>query len=453
MLQLRRSLGFFDVVFFFVIACTNLQWVATAAAAGPQSLPVWIIGALAMFVPLAIVVMKLSARFPDEGGMYVWSKRAFGPFAGFVTGWTYWCSNLPYFPALMYFTAGNALWVSGNGTQLGGSPLYYVTFSLLGFALATALQCFGLGTGKWLINAGALSRWLVTILLVVLGAIAWHAFGSATRIDAASLTPTAHLKDMIFWSIIAFAWTGPESIPFMGGEIRDAERAMPRALALAAPIIAAIYIVGTLAVLAIVPARHVSSIYGVMQAITAGAARFGWGWIAPAAAILVTLSCLASVGAWLGSIARIPLVAGIDRYLPAAFGRVHPRYGSPVVALLTQAGFTALFIIAGQSGSTVKGAYDVLVSATVLITMIPFALLFSSAIKLRPSPLMILCAVVGLFTTLAAMLLSLVPSDGDTNPGLSLFKILALTALMLGGGAVVYYIGVRKHGKPAIDQV
>ena len=79
---LRRSLGLFDVTLFFIVATTNLQWVATAAAAGPSSLVVWVVGGLALFVPLAITVVFLSSRYPEEGGLYLWSKRAFGPAPG-----------------------------------------------------------------------------------------------------------------------------------------------------------------------------------------------------------------------------------------------------------------------------------------------------------------------------------------------------------------------------------
>jgi glutamate:GABA antiporter len=415
-------------------------------------LPVWLIGAVAMFLPLSIVVMRLSARYPDEGGMYVWCKRAFGPFGGFMTGWTYWCTNLPYFPALLYFAAGNALFI-GGGAQLSGSPAYYVTFSLVAFGLATILNLLGLGAGKWLVNVGAASRWIVTLVLIALGVLSWHAFGSATPITAATMKPSTHLKDMIFWSVIAFAWTGPESIPFMGGEIRNAGRTMPRALAVAVPAIATIYIVGTLGVLVAVPSSHVSSIYAVMQAIDQTASRFGWSVITPIAAVLVTITCIGSVGAWLGSIARIPLVAGLDHYLPPVFGRVHPRWGSPVAALLTQAFLSVLFIVAGQSGSTVKDAYDILVSATVLITMIPFAMLFASAMKLRPTPVVAAASVVGLFTTVAAMILALFPSSDETNAALAVIKVLVLTLLTLGGGAVIYIIGARKHGKHAIENV
>ena len=61
------------------------------------------------------------------------------------------------------------------------------------------------------------------------------------------------------------------------------------------------------------------------------------------------------------AVARIPFVAGIDRYLPPVFARMHPRWNSPVAALLTQTAFAALFIVLGQSGTSVKGAYDVVV--------------------------------------------------------------------------------------------
>ncbi|HEY2555273.1 MAG TPA: hypothetical protein VGI15_08475, partial [Candidatus Cybelea sp.] len=65
----------FDVVLFFVVAGSNLQWIAYAAAAGASSLVVWMIAGLTMFVPIAISVVFLASHYPDEGGMYVWSKR------------------------------------------------------------------------------------------------------------------------------------------------------------------------------------------------------------------------------------------------------------------------------------------------------------------------------------------------------------------------------------------
>ncbi|MBC5829422.1 MAG: APC family permease [Candidatus Eremiobacteraeota bacterium] len=457
-LQLRRSLGLVDVTLFFIIAGSNLQWVATAAAAGPSSLPVWLIGAAGLFVPLAIVVVFLSSRYPDEGGLYVWSKRAFGPFAGFITGWTYWTSNLPYFPALLYFTAGNALFILGANTgSLSKSPLYFIVIALLGLALATALNVFGLDVGKWLNNIGAASRWLTTLLLIALGALAWWRFGPATHITVHTMRPGLHVKDLVFWSTIAFAWTGLEAVSFMSGEIKDPRRTVPRGLAIAAPVIAAIYLLGTASVLAALPPQKVSGLYGVMQAVGHVATSNGWFFLTPIAAILVTISCLGSVGAWLGAVARIPFVAGIDRYLPEAFGKMHPRWGSPVAPLLTQAAIAGLVIILSQGGTTVAGAYDVLVSTTVLITMLPFLFLFASAIKLcgersaengvrsAAGRLTIsAAAAVGLLTTLISMALATLPAADEPNKAFAVTKIIGMTAIMVGSGVAVFVIGGRR---------
>jgi amino acid transporter len=454
-MELRRSLGLIDVVLFFVVAGSNLQWVATAAAAGPSSVSVWILGGLAMFAPLSICVIYLTSRHPDEGGLYVWSKRAFGPFAGFFTGWTYWTSNLPYFPALLYFAAGNALFVTGgDGGALAFSPWYFIGVAVFGLTLATVVNVLGLDVGKWLNNVGAATRWTATLILIGLGVLAWWKFGPAMPVNAQTIRPGFQLKDVIFWSVIAFAWTGPEAISFVGGEIRNPRRSIPLGLAIAAPAIGIIYIFGTVAVMAILPSHEVNASSGVMQAIAHVSARLGWSVVTPVAAILVAVSCLGSCGAWLGAVARIPFVAGIDRYLPPVFGVMHPRWGSPVAALLTQSGIAVIFIFLGQGGSSVKGAYEVLVGSTVLITMIPFMLLFASAIKLYADPTnagdlrvpggratISLVALLGLGTTVVAAVLAVFPADDDPNKALSVLKVLGLTALMAGSGILVYFIG------------
>src|SRR6185312_411047 len=113
----RRALGLRDLVLFYLVVSLSLRWLPLAAAAGPSTIFIWLAGVLVVFLPLTFCVMELSSRYPQEGGMYVWSKRAFGDSAGFLTGWIYWTSNLPYFPTLLYFAASNALYVGGERWQ------------------------------------------------------------------------------------------------------------------------------------------------------------------------------------------------------------------------------------------------------------------------------------------------------------------------------------------------
>ena len=455
---MRRTLGLADVTLFFVVAGSNLQWVAAAASTGPSSLIIWLLGGACMFVPLSIVVVFLAARYPDEGGLYVWSKRAFGPFAGFISGWTYWTSNLPYFPALLYFMAGSVLYFyGGSAGWLSGSPLYFISVALAGLVLTTVLNILGFDIEKWLNNVGAASRWGVTMLLIVLGVVAWRKFGFATPVNLATLRPGLHVTDLVFWSTIAFAWTGPEAIPLMSGEIRQPRRTIPLALALAAPAIAVIYIFGTAAVLATLKPNDTNALYGVMQAISEASTRFGWTMITPVAAAFVMVSCLASAGAWLGAVARLPFVAGLDQYLPKGFGRMHPRFGSPVVALVTQSAIAAIFIFLGQGGTSVRGAYNVLVSTTVISTLLPFLLLFASGFTLSAGPpregdiripggrfSIATASMIGFLTTLGAVVLTLVPPSNEPNKPLAVAKIVGLTAVMLGSGIVFYAVAARR---------
>jgi amino acid transporter len=449
---LERELTFRDVVLFFVTAGTNLQWVAFAAAAGPSSLVVWGIGAVAMFLPLAVCVVSLSSRFPEEGGMYVWCGRAFGPFAGFLTGWTYWSSNLPYFPGLLYFAAGNALFITHPEERVQeAGPAYYVLFSLALLALATALNVCGLSVGKRLPNMGAYTRWAATLLLAGAGLALVSSRGSATSF--AHLVPRLGLKEALFWSSIAFAWTGPEAASFMGGEISDARRTVSRALWASAPLIAIIYWVGTASVLGAVPADRVNPLYGVLQAFARAETRFGLRGFTSLGGILLALTCLGSLGAWLEAVARIPFVAGLDRYLPPVFGRLHPRFGSPYVALLTQAACTVPFVFLGQAGATVRGAYEVLVSMTLLVTFIPFLLVFASAVKLHagrggggglPRSLVVPSAILGFLTTLVSLALAVVPPPESEAPATAVAKVVGGTIVLLGAGTAVYLRGRRR---------
>src|SRR5438093_5190898 len=169
--QLRRALGFRDLLLFYIVTSFSLRWVATAAAAGPSALVIWVIAALGLYVPLVFTVLELSSRYPEEGGIYVWSKRAFGPFAGFITGWTYWGSNLPYLPGLLYFAAANALFIGGPAWQAwSSSSIYFIVVATVGLAIAVTTNVVGLKVGKWLNNIAAIASWIPAALLIGLGA-------------------------------------------------------------------------------------------------------------------------------------------------------------------------------------------------------------------------------------------------------------------------------------------
>jgi amino acid transporter len=454
---LKRSLRFRDLTLFYVVTILSVRWVATAAAAGPGTLVVWVLALLCLFVPLAASVLALASRYPDEGGLYVWTREAFGDRTAFLAAWTYWMSNLPYFPAILYFGAGSALVAfGGHGRTLAASPAYYMGFAVFWLVLIMALNVRGIEAGKWLNNICSVGNWLPILVLVLLaGAFARH-HGAATHFTAAALAPHLTLRNAIFWSTIFFAFAGCEAGSFMGGEIENANRVLPRALFTAGSIIAIAYIAGTTAMLIALPSEAVSGVDGFMRGAERLCGSLHIPWLIPLLAALVTLSAVGGAAGYLSATSRLPFVAGIDLYLPAAFGSVHPRYRTPWVALVVYGSAGIIVAILSQAGTTVRGAYDVLVSMSVITMFIPYLLLFAALIRLirrgaitqlpfpGGPPIAIALAILGFLSTALTIVLSTIPAPDDTNPPLAVAKVLLSTLAVLLTGIAVFALGRRR---------
>jgi len=457
----RQVMGFRDLVLFYVITGISLRWIATAAAAGPSSIVVWVGAWLCFYTPLALSVLELSSRYPNEGGLYVWSKRAFGDFSGFISAWTYWTSNLPYFPAVLYFAASNVLFMrQAKWQHLSGNATFYIVFALLTLSAATLLNVVGLDVGKWLHNVGAIAMWIPVTIVIVMGLIAWHRYGSATSFTLHSMIPRTHLNDIIFWSVLTFGFGGCETASLMGDEIKNARRTIPLALLSGGITVTICYILGTVCVLLALPSTEVNDLQGLVQAVSKTATRVGFPGILPLVAFLIALSNVGAAGAYLAAVARLPFVAGLDRFLPPAFGALHPRWKTPWVALLTQLFLGIVFIFLGQAGTSVKGAYDVLVSLGVITYFIPYLYLFAAMIKLQREPagpevirvpggttVAKLLATVGFLTTGLTIVLSLIPQPDEPNKPLALFKIVGGTGAIVLIGAWIYWAGKRRAAR------
>jgi amino acid transporter len=174
-------------------------------------------------------------------------------------------------------------------------------------------------------------------------------------------------------------------------------------------------------------------------------------------ALLVTLNALGGVGGWFAATARLPFVAGIDRFLPEAFGRLHPRWRTPYVALIVQAVIAGVFIFLGQAGTSVRGAYDALVSMGIIAYFIPFLFMFAAMIALQREPagpgvmrvpggkpVAIALASLGFFVTAVSIVLACIPPDEEPNKTLAVVKVVGSSLLLVAIGAVVYLLGRRR---------
>lgn len=419
--ELRRVMGLRDVVLFNITAIVGLRWLTTAASQfGYASLLLWFVAMAIFFLPLAIAVRELAEIDPAAGGIYRWVHRAFGPRHGFIAGWGYWVSNLLYFPALLVSTAAIAAYLGGPGTvALGNDGRFIAIVALAGLAIAVWLNVVGLNVGKWLPNLGAYGTWVPLAIFLVLAAWSFLRHGSATSFAPGELIPKSFgFQSINLFGTMLFAFGGLELAPTLGGEIKDPAATLRRGVMLSGVMIVAMYVLGTIAILVALPPGTVSITNGMAQATAALTDRLGYGALAPVAALvalLLVLGNVGGVGAWLSGVARVPYAAGVDRVLPAAFSRVHPKWRTPYISLLVQGGVAAVFVVASLVGTTVTNAYLVLTQAVVVLFFIPYLFMFAAYLKLRRqrTRLTTLAGWSGLVSVSFAIVLAFVPPVGE----------------------------------------
>lgn len=462
--QLRRVMGFWDVLLFNIATVLGPRWIAAAAHNGTSSISLWLLAAAGFFVPTALVIVELSTRFPEEGGLYVWSKEAFGDFHGFVAGWTYWVYTIFYFPGLLLASTSMSAYIAGaKAAPLAQNRTFLLIGSFTLLFMAVSLNIIGLHVGKWLQNAGGVATYVPLLILTALGLALWHKHGSVTHFTWSNVLPHWNWDTVNFWSQIAFAFTGLELASAMSQEIKDPRRTLTRAAFASGALIAIIYIAGTLAVLAILPDAKVNPESGVFQAISAGSTALRIGFIGVLAAILVSVGNAGGVGSTVAGIARVPFVVGIDRYLPAAFGKIHPRWKTPYISILVQAGLSGIVLLLSQFKETEKGAYQVLVDSAIILYFIPFLYMYAAAIKLagradrnanRQAALIPggkfgvwIAGGIGFLVVAGGIILSLIPPGDTASKILFETKLIGGTLAAVAVGLALYYRGVhQKNG-------
>ena len=452
MTQLPRVMRLRDVVLFNITAIVGLRWLTTAGRIGPASLVLWLLALVIFFLPSAVAVRELTDIDPREGGIYRWVTRAFGPRHGFLAGWGYWVNNLVYYPSLLLTSGAMAAYVGGPGfVHLAEHKGFIAAFSLGSLWIALGLNLIGLRIGKWVQNLGAYGTWLPAAIFVALALWSLVARGSATTFSVPALVPThLDLPLLSLFATMTFAFAGLELAPTLGDEIHDPVATLRRGIVLSGIGIVATYVLGTAAMLVALPAETVSVTNGMPQATAALTERLGVPWLAPAAALiaaLLTLGNVGGVGAWIAGTARIPFVAGVDEVLPRTFGKVHPRWQTPYVALLVQGGIATLFILAGLVGSTVRDAYLALVDMTIVLFFIPYLYMFAAYLRLerRRTPLTRAAGWAGLGAVVLSIALAFVPAADVVNRAAFETKVVAGVIGFLGLGVWLARRGVRKR--------
>ena len=452
--HLKRVLGRGDLVLLFVVAVFNLNVVPSIAANGGVTVWLWIISLVLFFWPQGIAVIELAHRYPGEGGVYLWAKEVFGDFHGFLSGWCYWTNNMLYVPTIMLYFVGVSVFVLGPGHQsLADNKVFALGASLLLLVLLVVLNIIGLGVGKWINNVGAIGTGVEALALIGLGLIVWLRYG--TTVTAADFRIPANPRFVLnSFGVICFGLVGLELASVMGDEIRDPKRTLPGAVAWGGVISGLLYIGATLTLLVAIGKSDVSVLQGIVQAVNHLADKVGMGWIVAPFAFMLSISIAGIGSAWLAGSARIPFVAGLDSYMPAWLGKVHPRYATPYAALIVHAAVSMLLVVMNFAGAGVQETFQKMLSLAVVLQLVPFLYIFGALLKLAASNsvgkgyyskgTLIAAGLSGLVTTVLGIALVFFPAQQITSVWLYEVWMFGGTLAFIGLAGFFFFVYGRR---------
>lgn len=430
---LKRELGFRDLVFFSVAGVVGTRWLAAAAQMGTSAISLWILAAAFFFIPSAFAIARLSARYPQQGGLYIWARHAFGEWHGFLCFWLYWLGLSFWFPsALIAFTSMAAYAFGPQYVHLADHRAFVLTASLAALWTALGANIIGLKFGKWIDNIGGIGTYVLGGILIVLAAVLWVRRGPATPMT--NFLPGFDRDHVNFWAQMAYALTGLELAPILGGEIHDPERNLPRSSLVAAPLVTAFYAICTLALLVILTPAQTSPIHGVAQSAFAAGQTLGLSWISPMVAILIIAAAMGQLSVLGASAARLPYAVGVNRLLPEALAKLHPRYRTPYVSILLFGAVSTFFLVLTQLGDTLRAAYLTITDLMVIAGLIPFIYIFGAAWKAGAR----WSVIFGLAVTAVALIVSIMPTADVHSVWLFEGKLFGVTAILVISGRLLY---------------
>ncbi len=361
--SLSKELGFTDLVLASILLVVIPDFFGTAVLAGPSHVVLWLIAIALFFIPQALVVSHLNERMPIEGGLYEWARHAFGDAVGFIVAWNLWLYVVLYVAAIGLVTATYAAYALGLDAEAIASNKWIVLATSISILAGLMLVAhLGLRVGKWVTNIGSALTVLIIAFLALLPVL--H-LGRAPAVEyhplRMSLPPFTLFEFSVFSKMTFGALCGLEYAAIFAGESRNPASHLKKAILVAAPIIALLYIFGTSAILAYVPPDKIDVIGPIPQALRIALGGSGLAQIiVPLAILLLLTNYLSSFSLNFAANTRLPMCAGWDHLLPKWFTRLHPKYRTPVNSILFLGGVTFVASTAVLVGVGDQEAFELL---------------------------------------------------------------------------------------------
>lgn len=334
-------------------------------------------------IPAALVSAELSSGNAEKGGIYHWTHSAFGEKFALLSVWLQWVNTMVWFPTILSFIAGTAIYFLDPG--LAQSKLYLVSVILSVFWIMTFINLKGVHTSARFANTCSFIGMVIPMGLIILLAIVWVCLGKPIQIHftAATMLPSlSHTDNWISLTAIMTSFLGIELAMVHVKEVHDPQKTFPKALYFSVLLILFTMIMGSLAIALVLPKDQINLVSGVMQAFTNFFSVYHMPWLIPVMTGMILLGSLGSMTSWIISPAKGLLQAAQSGYLPK-FLLHQNKHGVASHLLIMQAICVSLICLAFLLMPSVNGSYWLLTALSTQLYILMYVLMFSSAICLK----------------------------------------------------------------------
>lgn len=376
----KKAFRAIDMTLFTVAAILVIDTLAPSAAIGPSSISWWIITLVLFFIPYGLITAELGTTYPEQGGLYIWVRNAFGERWAARTTWLYWINVALWMPSVYVLFAGMFAQLFIPDLSLWGQ----IAIGVLMTWVTVIIGIVALDVGKWVPNIGALIK-AVIMLVIGFGAFFYAAqHGVANDLSFRNILPSWD-AGLYFLPVIVYNFMGFELMSGAGEEMQNPQRDIPRAIIIAGVLIAFFYLMGTIGMLMALPAEQLGLVSGIIDTlrILFGETGIG-GVIVTILGIGALYTFLTNMVTWTMGANRTAAEAANEGELPAFFGKLHPINKTPVGAyVLTGIVSSGVLVIYGLMATTAEDLFWSLFAFSSIVFLMPYLALFPAFLKLR----------------------------------------------------------------------
>lgn len=369
-----------DMVLFTVSAILLLDTLTAAASVGPSSIFWWVFLGVIFFIPFAMICAEMGCSYPEQGGIYAWIKNAFGRRWASRATWAYWVNTAVWMPAIFILFAGVFKQMFAPDLSLTAQ----IGLGILLTWLAVAVNVVALDIGKWIPNLGAILKVIIFLAITVGAYLYTQDHGMANPLTLESMKPDWG-SSLQYIPAIVYGMLGFELISASSDEMKDPARDVPRAIFISGAIIITLYIMGTIAVLAAIPAGDINLVEGLIDTFNLffGGSPAGNGFVL-LLGICALYTFFSNGVTWSLGCNRAAAEAAQEGELPSVFGYEHPKLGTPVgAAVLMGIVSTFILLLYGFLAGSNEDLFWSLFAFSAVIFLLPYEGMFLAFIRMR----------------------------------------------------------------------